>query len=376
MDSSSGATAAEYAAQCFINRINEVILFPLITLLLALAFLVFLYGAFEYVRDAQSEQGRAQGKQHLLYGTIGMLVMLSAYAILSLAAGTFGIGLFDADRISCDAEPVATGAATAPTMGMDMGNFGVGSLSSDGAFIPGGETAPAVSLPPMLASPDAVIVDTLPVADTSTPPCPAGQSRIDGMCTVMYPFEIRNDDQIEVSCIGDVTCIGAINACTTHYDGVYSSVQGDGYIICNDSNFSSGPVSTVVYSNPPEGMFTPPAELSAPAVNLDTPPEVDSFSDSVRFSGTNTFVSPEFEENFDAYVAPYVVEDNADEQALLNTYAEFGVTTVLFMVPEIQTQQGSTLSQVEGRCEDLGGELALESGSSQVTRVATYACLR
>ena len=87
------AAGGKEIAQGLVDKINEVILFPLITLLMAIAFLVFLYGAFEYVRGATNETARAQGKQHLLYGTIGMLVMLSAYAILTLASATVGLSV-------------------------------------------------------------------------------------------------------------------------------------------------------------------------------------------------------------------------------------------------------------------------------------------
>lgn len=83
--------SAADSARLFVQAINEAFLFPLIALLMALAFLVFLWGCFEYIKEAGNEQGRETGKQHLLYGVIGMLVMLSAYAILNLAAGTFGI---------------------------------------------------------------------------------------------------------------------------------------------------------------------------------------------------------------------------------------------------------------------------------------------
>ncbi|MFM2381418.1 MAG: hypothetical protein RLZZ76_185 [Candidatus Parcubacteria bacterium] len=85
------ATQAQVVAQGFLSRINDAILFPLITLMMAVALLVFLYGAFEYVRGADSGESREQGSQHLLYGIIGMLVMLSALALLTIAAGTFGL---------------------------------------------------------------------------------------------------------------------------------------------------------------------------------------------------------------------------------------------------------------------------------------------
>lgn len=79
------------AAQCLVEQVNQAILFPLIALLSAIAFLVFLYGCFEYVRNADQSGAREEGQNHMLYGIIGLLVMLSAYALLSIAAGTFGL---------------------------------------------------------------------------------------------------------------------------------------------------------------------------------------------------------------------------------------------------------------------------------------------
>lgn len=85
------ATQAQIVAQGFLTKINEAILFPLITLMMAVALLMFLYGAFEYVKGAASESDREKGKRHLLYGTIGMLIMLSALSILYIAATTFNL---------------------------------------------------------------------------------------------------------------------------------------------------------------------------------------------------------------------------------------------------------------------------------------------
>lgn len=80
-------------AQRFVAKLNEVILFPLIALLLAIAFLFFLYGCFEYITNANNPQGREQGVRHITYGLIGLMIMVSAYAILNLVAGTFGLSL-------------------------------------------------------------------------------------------------------------------------------------------------------------------------------------------------------------------------------------------------------------------------------------------
>lgn len=81
------------AAQSFVATLNRVILIPLIGLLMGIAFLVFLFGAFEYIKGANNPTAREQGAKHITYGIIGLVIMISAWAILSLAANTFGLSV-------------------------------------------------------------------------------------------------------------------------------------------------------------------------------------------------------------------------------------------------------------------------------------------
>lgn len=81
----------ETAARAFVQTLNEVILLPLIALLMGVAFLVFLWGCFEYIRGASNPTAREAGVKHITYGVIGLVIMISAYTILQLAAGTFGL---------------------------------------------------------------------------------------------------------------------------------------------------------------------------------------------------------------------------------------------------------------------------------------------
>lgn len=82
---------AAQEAQRFVDTFNEVFVYPLIILLTAIALLVFVYGAFEYVAKSNNEQARAQGAKHMLFGVIGLFVMLSAFAIMRLFAASFGV---------------------------------------------------------------------------------------------------------------------------------------------------------------------------------------------------------------------------------------------------------------------------------------------
>jgi hypothetical protein len=89
-------------AYSFVEKVNEIILFPLITLLMAVALLIFIYGCYEYITHAADSAAHETGKMHILYGIIGMFIMLVAFAILSIAAGTFGLN----DELDCANDPL------------------------------------------------------------------------------------------------------------------------------------------------------------------------------------------------------------------------------------------------------------------------------
>lgn len=74
-----------------LGKIESAILFPIMTLMMTVALFVFLYGMYEYVLHAENDEARSAGKQHMLYGIIGLVIMVSAYAILRIAASTFGV---------------------------------------------------------------------------------------------------------------------------------------------------------------------------------------------------------------------------------------------------------------------------------------------
>lgn len=84
------AFAEDYTAPAaaFVDKINSVIIFPLITLMLGVAVLVFIWGGFQYLNHADDAQGRTEGQRHMLFGIIGIVVMLSAYALLGIVIRT------------------------------------------------------------------------------------------------------------------------------------------------------------------------------------------------------------------------------------------------------------------------------------------------
>ncbi|MEK7185721.1 MAG: hypothetical protein AAB726_03795 [Patescibacteria group bacterium] len=74
-----------------LNRISEVILNPIIYLLFAIALLVFLWGIFQMISGAASDEARSKGRLNIMWGIIGMLIMVSVYGILDVILNTFGI---------------------------------------------------------------------------------------------------------------------------------------------------------------------------------------------------------------------------------------------------------------------------------------------
>lgn len=75
----------------FLNSINEFILNPLILLFFAVAMLVFFWGIFQFIRSETADAGREEGKKKIFWGLVGMFVMISAYGLIRLILGTFGI---------------------------------------------------------------------------------------------------------------------------------------------------------------------------------------------------------------------------------------------------------------------------------------------
>lgn len=96
-------------ATSFVDKVNEIILFPLIALLLAVAFLVFLWGCAEYIFKSGNQAARADGIKHITFGIIGFVVMVTAWSLLSLATGTFGLG----DELECANDPTKSGCEKA-----------------------------------------------------------------------------------------------------------------------------------------------------------------------------------------------------------------------------------------------------------------------
>jgi hypothetical protein len=72
----------------FILNLANVILNPLIRLMFAVALVVFLWGIIEYIKGAGSPDSREQGTKHIIWGLVGLFIMVSVYGIITLFKNT------------------------------------------------------------------------------------------------------------------------------------------------------------------------------------------------------------------------------------------------------------------------------------------------
>lgn len=63
---------------------------PLYKAAVAAAFVYFMYGVVKYLHDLRNPQDKNTGKQHLLWGMIGLFIIFSVGGIINLFGSMFG----------------------------------------------------------------------------------------------------------------------------------------------------------------------------------------------------------------------------------------------------------------------------------------------
>jgi hypothetical protein len=82
-------------AVTFVERVTEIFVNPILALIFTLALLYFLWGVFIFIANSEQDSARETGKQHMLWGIIGMTIMVSVFGILRIGLETFDIGPAD-----------------------------------------------------------------------------------------------------------------------------------------------------------------------------------------------------------------------------------------------------------------------------------------
>ncbi len=74
-----------------LGKVNEYIVNPIIMLAFAVAMVVFFWGLFQFIATETSDAKRDEGKKKILYGLLGIFIMLTVKGIIKLVLTTFGI---------------------------------------------------------------------------------------------------------------------------------------------------------------------------------------------------------------------------------------------------------------------------------------------
>jgi hypothetical protein len=82
----------------FILKVVDNIINPLIYFLFALAILFFLYGMLEFILNQESEEAKTTGRSHMLWGIVGITIMMGVWFIMNLIINTFNIEGIKVDK--------------------------------------------------------------------------------------------------------------------------------------------------------------------------------------------------------------------------------------------------------------------------------------
>ena len=84
------AAASKTVAQ-FVGNINRLIVNPLIVLMFAASFVYFIYGVFQFQINKTNSGEAEDGKNHMLWGIVGMFIMFAVGGILTLIQTSLGL---------------------------------------------------------------------------------------------------------------------------------------------------------------------------------------------------------------------------------------------------------------------------------------------
>jgi hypothetical protein len=78
-----------------LGRLQYEIITPLMTVVFAVGFLLFIWGLAKFMMNVEegSSSSQSEGRQHMIWGVVGMLIMVSFWGIIGLIDNTLGLGI-------------------------------------------------------------------------------------------------------------------------------------------------------------------------------------------------------------------------------------------------------------------------------------------
>ena len=79
-----------------IDKIVENIFDPAVLLVFSLGFMIFVWGLVEFIANPADTTKKETGQKHMLWGIVGMFIMIAVGGIIALIDDTFDLRLRDA----------------------------------------------------------------------------------------------------------------------------------------------------------------------------------------------------------------------------------------------------------------------------------------
>lgn len=88
----NAASGSEKIVNTIIPKIIDNIVAPIISLLFIYTFFLFIWGVYNYLINGGDSKKRQDGGRHILWGIVGMAIMISVYGIIRFVADSVGQG--------------------------------------------------------------------------------------------------------------------------------------------------------------------------------------------------------------------------------------------------------------------------------------------
>ncbi len=89
-DTAYAATEVPASVLSFVGKISTEILNPIIEILFAFALAYFIYGVAAYIWNPDNEEAREKGRRGMLWGIVGMFIMVSVFGIMKFLISSIG----------------------------------------------------------------------------------------------------------------------------------------------------------------------------------------------------------------------------------------------------------------------------------------------
>jgi hypothetical protein len=74
-----------------LSKINLYVVNPAIEFAFIIATVVFLWGVFQFIAGAGDKDKRQEGKDHILWGIVGFVIMFGVFGIINILANTIDV---------------------------------------------------------------------------------------------------------------------------------------------------------------------------------------------------------------------------------------------------------------------------------------------